>query len=82
MVVAILIAGIWAIWKALVQRRYSETAGALAISVVFVVIALFFVYQPQHHEAADEHGANRNPSDPVAPASAAETATTTAMTSE
>ena len=29
MVVAILIAGIWGIWKALVQRRYTETAGAL-----------------------------------------------------
>src|SRR3954452_6812933 len=47
MVVAILIAGIWGIWKALVQRRYTETAGALAVSVVFVVIALFFVYQPE-----------------------------------
>ena len=47
MVVAILIAGIWGIWKALVQRRYTETAGALAVSVVFVLIALFFVYQPE-----------------------------------
>src|SRR4051812_49431881 len=47
MVVAILIAGLWAIWKALVQRRYTETAGALAVSVLFVVIALFFVYQPE-----------------------------------
>ena len=33
MVVAILVAGIWGIWKALVQRRYTETAGALAVSV-------------------------------------------------
>src|SRR5215204_1792784 len=47
MVAAILIAGIWGIWKALVQRRYTETAGALAISVLFVLIALFFVYQPE-----------------------------------
>ena len=47
MVAAILVAGIWGIWKALVQRRYTETAGALAVSVVFVLIALFFVYQPQ-----------------------------------
>jgi len=47
MVAAILVAGIWGIWKALVQRRYTETAGALALSVVFVVIALFFVYQPE-----------------------------------
>lgn len=45
-VVAILIAGIWGIWKALMQRRYTETAGAFAMSVAFVVIALFFVYQP------------------------------------
>ena len=47
MVVAILLAGIWGIWKALVQRRYTETAGALGTSVLFVVIALFFVYQPE-----------------------------------
>jgi signal transduction histidine kinase len=47
MVVAIVLAGSWGIWKALVQRRYTETAGALALSVVFVLIALFFVYQPE-----------------------------------
>jgi hypothetical protein len=47
MVAAILIAGLWGIWKALVQRRYTETAGGLALSVVFVVVALFFVYQPE-----------------------------------
>jgi hypothetical protein len=47
MVAAIVVAGIWGIWKALVQRRYTETAGGLALSVVFVVIALFFVYQPE-----------------------------------
>ena len=47
MVVAIVLAGMWGIWKALVQRRYTETAGALGLSVVFVLIALFFVYQPE-----------------------------------
>jgi hypothetical protein len=47
MVAAILVAGIWGIWKALVQRRYTETAAALSLSVVFVLIALFFVYQPE-----------------------------------
>ena len=47
MVAAIILAGIWGIWKALVQRRYTETAGALALSVCFVLIALFFVYQPE-----------------------------------
>jgi hypothetical protein len=47
MVAAILVAGLWGIWKALVQRRYTETAGALGVSVLFVLIALFFVYQPE-----------------------------------
>src|SRR4051794_2162997 len=47
MVVAILIAGLWAMWKALIQRRYTETIGGLVTSVLFVVIALFFVYQPE-----------------------------------
>jgi hypothetical protein len=47
MVAAILVAGLWGIWKALVQRRYTESAGALAISVLFMLIALFFVYQPE-----------------------------------
>jgi hypothetical protein len=47
MVAAIVAAGIWGIWKALVQRRYTETFGALGVSVAFVLIALFFVYQPQ-----------------------------------
>lgn len=45
-IAAILIAGVWGIWKALMQRRYTETAGALAVSVAFVLVALFFVYQP------------------------------------
>jgi hypothetical protein len=47
LVAAIVVAGLWGIWKALVQRRYTETAGGLALSVVFVVVALFFVYQPE-----------------------------------
>jgi hypothetical protein len=46
LVLAIAIAGIWAMWKALVQRRYSETAGALGLSLIYVVAALFFVAQP------------------------------------
>ena len=47
MVAAITAAGIWGIWKALVQRRYTETAAALTVSVVFVLVALLFVYQPE-----------------------------------
>jgi len=46
LVLAIAVVGIWAMWKALVQRRYSETAGALALSLIYVVLALFFVAQP------------------------------------
>jgi hypothetical protein len=45
-VLAITVVGIWAIWKALVQRRYSETAGALGLSLIYVTLALFFVVQP------------------------------------
>lgn len=47
MVAAIIAAGSWGIWKALVQRRYTETVGARAVSVAFVLIALFFVFQPE-----------------------------------
>ncbi|MDX6697741.1 MAG: hypothetical protein QOE65_1138 [Solirubrobacteraceae bacterium] len=47
LVVAIALAGLWAMWKALVQRRYAETAGALGLSAAFCVIALAFVIQPE-----------------------------------
>jgi len=46
LVLAISVVGIWAMWRALVLRRYSETAGALALSLIYVVAALFFVAQP------------------------------------
>jgi hypothetical protein len=46
LVLAVVIAGIWAMWKALVLRRYAETAGALGLSLIYVVCALFFVAQP------------------------------------
>lgn len=46
LVVAVAIAGCWAMWRALVQRRYAETAGQLAMSLIYVVVALFFVFQP------------------------------------
>jgi hypothetical protein len=46
LILAVTVAGIWAMWKALVQRRYSETAGALGLSLIYVVLALFFVAQP------------------------------------
>ncbi len=46
LVLAVAVVGVWAMWKALVQRRYAETAGALGLSLIYVVAALFFVAQP------------------------------------
>lgn len=43
---AIAIAGLWAMWRSLVQRRHAETAGALALSLIYVVLAFFFVAEP------------------------------------
>lgn len=46
LVLAVAVSGIWAMWRALVQRRYAETAGALGLSLLYVIAALFFVAQP------------------------------------
>jgi hypothetical protein len=46
MVLAVSIAGCWAMWKALVQRRYAETAGQLALSLFYVGVAFLFVLEP------------------------------------
>lgn len=59
MVAAIVLAGMWGVWKALVQRRYTETAGALTLSVVFVLIALFFVNQPERTIGAASEWTNK-----------------------
>src|SRR5450759_4201039 len=47
LIVAILLAGCWAMWKALVQRRYTETAGALGVSLLYCVLAIGIVTQPE-----------------------------------
>jgi TrbL/VirB6 plasmid conjugal transfer protein len=47
LIVAVVLAGCWAMWKALVQRRYTETAGALAISLLYCVLAIGIVTQPE-----------------------------------
>src|SRR3954469_17062821 len=47
MVVAIVLAGLSGISKALVQRRYTETDGAVGVSVLCVLGALFFVSRPE-----------------------------------
>ncbi|MCA1699627.1 MAG: hypothetical protein LC790_12305, partial [Actinobacteria bacterium] len=46
MIVGVLLAAFWAMWRALVQRRFSEVAGAFALSLLFAVIALAFVLRP------------------------------------
>ena len=48
LIVAVLAAGLWAMWKALIQRRYTETAGALAVSLVYCVVAIGIVTQPEN----------------------------------
>lgn len=46
MEVAVLLAGCWAMWRALVQRRYAETASALVMSLVYCLLALAIVTSP------------------------------------
>jgi hypothetical protein len=45
--VALALAGMWATWKGLVQRRYPELAVGLGTALLFVMIAFLFLYQPQ-----------------------------------
>jgi len=47
LIAAISIVAVWAMWKALVQRRYTETAGALAVSLLYCILALGIVTQPE-----------------------------------
>jgi hypothetical protein len=47
LIVAVVLAACWAMWKALVQRRYTETAGALAVSLLYCVLAIGIVTQPE-----------------------------------
>jgi TrbL/VirB6 plasmid conjugal transfer protein len=47
LVAMVVLVGCWAMWKALVQRRYTETAGALAVSLLYFVLAIGIVTQPE-----------------------------------
>ncbi len=47
LVAMVVVLGCWAMWKALVQRRYTETAGALAVSLLYFVLAIGIVTQPE-----------------------------------
>jgi hypothetical protein len=46
MEVAVVLAGCWAMWRALIQRRYAETVSALSMSLVFCVVAMAIVAKP------------------------------------
>ena len=59
LVAAITLAGIWGIWKGLVQRRYTQTAASLAVSVCCVLVALFFVFQPERTVGQASQWANQ-----------------------
>jgi len=59
LVLAVTVVGLWALWKALLQRRYSETVGALGLSLVYLVIALAFVTQPAKTIGQASHWTNQ-----------------------
>lgn len=46
LVLAVTVVGMWAMWRALIQRRYAQTAGTLAVSLIYLIVALAFVAQP------------------------------------
>jgi hypothetical protein len=46
LVAAITLLGIWAMWRAIVQRRYTETASALAVSLLCCVVGIGIVLKP------------------------------------
>lgn len=46
LVVSVTVVGMWAMWRAIVQRRYAQTAGTLAVSLIYLIVALAFVSQP------------------------------------
>lgn len=58
LIAAVALLSIWAMWKALVQRRYTETAGTLALSLLCCIIALAIVTQPQRTIAPASRLAN------------------------
>lgn len=47
LIAMVVLVGCWAMWKALVQRKYTETAGALGVSFLFFLLAIGIVTQPE-----------------------------------
>jgi hypothetical protein len=46
MTAAVLLCGIWAIWKGLAQRRFSEALTGIGVSVLLVAVALLLIQKP------------------------------------
>jgi hypothetical protein len=59
MEVAVGLAGCWAVWRALVQRRFTETASALGMSLVFCLLAMAIVARPDATIGTASHWNNR-----------------------
>jgi hypothetical protein len=59
MVLAVSVAALWAMWKALVQRRYAETASQLAMSLIYVCLAFLFVMEPGQTIGTASHWTNQ-----------------------
>jgi hypothetical protein len=58
MVLAVSVSALWAMWKALVQRRYAETASQLALSLIYVCLAFLFVLEPGQTIGTASHWTN------------------------
>ena len=59
LIAAVVLVSLWAMWKALVQRRYTETASTLAVSLLYCILALGIVTQPQRTIAPASELANK-----------------------
>jgi hypothetical protein len=47
LIAAVSAVSLWAMWRAIVQRQYTQTAATLAASLAYVVLAVGIVTQPQ-----------------------------------
>jgi hypothetical protein len=47
LIAMVTLVGCWAMWKALVQRQYTQTASALTVSFIYFLLAIGIVTQPE-----------------------------------
>ncbi len=47
LIAVVTLIGCWAMWRALIQRKYAETASALAVSFLYFILAIGIVTQPE-----------------------------------